>query len=194
MPRMRHEEALRLVSVRVGQVLAVPGGRFGEEARRVAGEARAEDALMDAQRFFPIAYDSRNHPKVRMLEMMGEGITEYGRYIALLGILYDMDNRVHVGMPDEDAAPGCFLLADELDFPDCEALRGWLRKAAACGLIDSEMLDAFGSVASRSVAEQMEFRRAKAESGKKGGRPRKAASKGSESTSKGTLKSSAETT
>lgn len=149
---------------------------------------------MDAQRFFPIAYDSRNHPKVRMLEMMGEGIAEYGRYIALLGILYDMDNRVHVGMQDEEAAPGCFLLAEELDFPDCEALREWLRKAAACGLIDSEMLETFGSVASRSVAEQMEFRRAKAESGKKGGRPRKAASKGSESTSKSTPKSSAETT
>ena len=128
---------------------------------------------MDAQRFFPIAYDSRNHPKVRMLEMMGEGIAEYGRYIALLGILYDMDNRVHVGMPDEEAAPGCFLLAEELDFPDCEALRGWLRKAAACGLIDSEMLDAFGSVASRSVAEQMEYRSAKARAGKSSGASRR---------------------
>ena len=194
MPRMRREEAVRLVSVRLCQVLAVPRDRGSQEARGHTGPARAEDALMDAQRFFPIAYDSRNHPKVRMLEMMGEGIAEYGRYIALLGILYDMDNRVHVGMPDEEAAPGCFLLAEELDFPDCEALSEWLRKAAACGLIDSEMLETFGSVASRSVAEQMEFRRAKAESGKKGGRPRKAASKGSESTSKSTPKSSAETT
>lgn len=150
---------------------------------------------MDAQRFFPIAYDSRNHPKVRMLCMMGEGIAEYGRYIALLGILYDMDNRVHVGFPgDEDVRPGCFLLAEELGFTTHAALFEWLGKAAACGLVDKEALERFGSVASRSVAEQMEYRRAKAESGKKGGRPRKAASKGSESTSKSTPKSSAETT
>lgn len=129
---------------------------------------------MDAQRFFPIAYDSRNHPKVRMLCMMGEGITEYGRYIALLGILYDMDNRVHVGFPDDDGAkPGCSLLTEELDFPTHGAMREWLEKAAECGLIDKEALERFGSVASRSVAEQIEYRSAKARAGKSSGASRR---------------------
>lgn len=171
---MREEEALRLVSPRVCQMLAMPRDERAEEARRGRPPCGTEGALMDANRFFQVSYDSRNHPKVRMLRMMGGGIVEYGRFVALLAILYDMDNRVRVGFPeDEAAAPECFMLASELGFDSQGELREWLSKAAACGIVDAEMLDALGVVASRTVGEQLEFRKAKTEAGRKGGRPRK---------------------
>ncbi len=129
---------------------------------------------MDAQRFFPVAYDSRNHPKVRMMRMQGAGIAEYGRYVALLGILYDLNNRLFVGERGDargDAAVA--YLASELDLPDAEAAREWLRGAAACGLIDEGALDEFGVVASGGVGKQLAYKAERARCGKSGGRPRK---------------------
>lgn len=129
---------------------------------------------MDAQRFFPVAYDSRNHPKVRMMRMQGEGIAEYGRYVALLGILYDLGNRVFVGEPgDERGDAMAAYVAMELDLPDTAAAREWLRRAAACGLIDEGALDEFGTVTSGGVGKQLEYKAERARCGKRGGRPRK---------------------
>lgn len=127
---------------------------------------------MDAQRFFSVAYDSRNHPKVRMLRMRGGGIAEYGRYVALLGILYDMRNRV-------DATDPVVLsyLASELDLPDADAAKAWLEDAAAVGLIDGGALEEFGVVASAGVGRELEFRAAKASAGTASGRARRKAAK-----------------
>lgn len=129
---------------------------------------------MDAQRFFPVAYDSRNHPKVRMMRMQGAGIAEYGRYVALLGILYDLDNRVFVGeRGDARGDAAAVYLASELDLPDAEAAREWLRGAAACGLIDEGALDEFGVVTSGGVGKQLEYKAVKARAGRSSGRARK---------------------
>lgn len=127
---------------------------------------------MNAQRFFPIAYDSRNHPKVRMLRMRGGGIIEYGRYIALLSMLYDSGNRIDANDPDT-----LELMAYELDFENAEEVRPWLSLVAKCGLIDAGALDEFGIIASGGVGEQLEFIASKSASGKKGGRPRKSTTK-----------------
>lgn len=123
---------------------------------------------MDAKRFFPIAYDSRNHPKIRMLRMRGEGIKEYGRYIALLSMLYDSGNRIDANDPDT-----LELMAYELDFESAEEVRPWLSLVAKCGLIDAGALGEFGIIASGGVGEQLEFIASKSAAGKKGGRPRK---------------------
>lgn len=132
--------------------------------------------MMDAQRFFNVSYDSRNHPKVRMLRMMGGGIVEYGRYVALLGILYDMGNRVYVGDGSDPLGNAtAALLADELDVGTLDELRAWLGMAAECGLISGEALAELGIVASNSVGDQLVYREKKAEAGRTGGRPRKKA-------------------
>lgn len=127
---------------------------------------------MDAQRFFSVAYDSRNHPKVRMLRMRGDGIAEYGRYVALLGILYDMGNRI-------DATDDAMLeyLAYELDLRDGGETAEWLRAAAGCGLIDPGALEEFGVVTSNGVGRELEYKAMKSAAGKQGGRPRKAGAK-----------------
>lgn len=128
---------------------------------------------MDAQRFFPVAYDSRNHPKVRMMRMLGDGIAEYGRYLALLGILYDLGNRLFVGEPgDERGDAAAAYLAAELDLPDAAAAREWLRSAASCGLVDEGALEEFGTVASGGVGRQLDYRASKARAGRSGGRPK----------------------
>lgn len=123
---------------------------------------------MDAKRFFPIAYDSRNHPKVRMLRMRGEGIKEYGRYIALLSMLYDGGNRIDATDP-----MALELMAYELDFESAEDVRQWLHLVARCGLIDPGALEEFGVIASSGVDEQLDFMATRVAAGKKGGRPRK---------------------
>lgn len=129
---------------------------------------------MDAQRFFSVAYDSRNHPKVRMLRMRGDGIAEYGRYVALLGILYDMGNRIDATDPDVLG-----YLAMELDLEDGSAAFGWLEAAASCGLIDRGAFEEFGVATSNGVGRELEYKAVKSAAGKKGGRPKKGTEKSS---------------
>ena len=127
---------------------------------------------MDAKRFFPISYDSRNHPKVRMLRMRGDGIAEYGRYIALLSILYDMGNRI-------DATDETMLayLADELGLQGTDGAKEWIRLAASCGLLDIRSLEEFGIVCNNSVGVQLDYMAKCAADGRKGGRQKKTADK-----------------
>ena len=117
-----------------------------------------------------MAYDSRNHPKVRMLRMRGDGIAEYGRYVALLGILYDMGNRI-------DATDDAMLeyLAYELDLRDGGETAEWLRAAAGCGLIDPGALEEFGVVTSNGVGRELEYKAERVASAKKAGKASAAA-------------------
>ena len=46
---------------------------------------------MKADRFFSVHYDTRHNPKVELLRDMGGGIVEFGRWIVLMSVLYDVD-------------------------------------------------------------------------------------------------------
>ena len=62
---------------------------------------------MDANRFFSIPFDNRNDVKMRRLRKRCGGFAAYGRWVALLGMLYDENGileRIIEKVDTKDAA------------------------------------------------------------------------------------------
>lgn len=129
---------------------------------------------MDANRFFPVPYDNRNDIKMRMVRRRLGGYAGYGRWIALLGMLYDQHGVIDMGN-----AIMRETVCDELDLEDADEFFTML---AAIGLIDAELYQGMSHVVNKGVCEQLEYKRAKSEAGKKGNAKRwKSANRTSES-------------
>ena len=122
---------------------------------------------MDANRFFSVSYDVRNHPLVKKLRFRFGGISAFGRYMALLGLLYDEGATLDM---DDDATRG--LLETELELKG-EKLDEFISALADYGFLDADALATFGKVHCPSVAEQLEYRRD--QSGKRKGKTAEAA-------------------
>ena len=119
---------------------------------------------MDANRFFSVPYDNRNDMKIlRMRRKLG-GIAAYGRWVALLGMLYDEGGVLD--MSDEDMVA---VVADELELDDVDAFFVGLAKV---GLIEGDLYDSMRHVVNDGVCREIEYRRKKSEAGKKGNEKR----------------------
>ena len=132
---------------------------------------------MDANRFFSIPYDATHDFKIRSLMKAEGGIVAYGRWVALLGMLYDEH-----GVIDLNDALSESIVYDELEIDE----PGFFETLARVGLIDSELFHTMNHVVSSGVCEQLEYQRKKSEAGKQGGRPK--------SNAKSTKKSNAKST
>ena len=129
---------------------------------------------MDGRKSFPHDLFMRVHPKVKLLKALlhdSPGMEVYGRLCALLEVLYTMGNKVPIGT-------GCerMVLCDELGLDSCDDLESFLAACADAGWVDPEPLAA-GIVSSHNVQEQIDFKNAKSDAGRKGGRPRKSTAK-----------------
>ena len=120
---------------------------------------------MKAARFFSMAYDIRHHPKIDMLRDMQGGMVAFGRWVALMGILYDAE-----GVYDLTPKVKRQYLMRELE-TDEEGLRQFLFACANCDLLDLQMLEA-GKVTSEGICNQLSYVKQKSEAGKKGMRKR----------------------
>lgn len=118
---------------------------------------------MKADNFFPVAYSMPHNPKVENLRELRGGIVAVGQWVVLLSLMYEYGGRVE--LTDLNRR----MLARELETDDIDGLLG---ACADCGLISAELLGA-GTVSSNGVCEQLEYKRSRAECGKKGGRPKK---------------------
>ena len=123
---------------------------------------------MNANRFFSVPYDNRNDVTIKLLRHNANGLYGYGRWVALLGMLYDSHGCLRLETPG--MVP---LLMCELEFTEQEVLFDYLETLADLNLIDVTALHARKTVVSKGVCEQLEFRNNKTEAGKKGGRPKK---------------------
>lgn len=123
---------------------------------------------MNANRFFSVPYDNRNDVTIKLLRHNANGLYGYGRWVALLGMLYDSHGCLRLETPG--MVP---LLMCELEFTEQEVLFDYLETLADLNLIDATALHARKTVVSKGVCEQLEFRNNKTEAGKKGGRPKK---------------------
>lgn len=115
---------------------------------------------MDANRFFSIPYDNRNDVKMRRLRKRLGGYEGYGRWVALLGMLYDEHGILD--MTDREMQE---IVAEELDLEDVDEFFIELGKL---GLIDEEVYRSLGHVVNHGVCDEVEYRRKKSEAGKKG--------------------------
>ena len=126
---------------------------------------------MKSNRFYSIPYDNRNDFDIRRLRSMQGGIIAFGRWHALLGILYDKD-----GLVDASDEVTIDLLAEELDFKGKQArdkLFEFLDDCAAIGLIELAAWSAGRHVVCSGVVEALDFRAKRSNAGGKGGRGKK---------------------
>lgn len=121
---------------------------------------------MKAGRFFSMAYDIRHNPKIELLRDDQGGMVAFGRWVALMGILYDVGGVYAI----ETKAKRRYLVR-ELEFSDEAELAGFLNACAECELIDPAMLEA-DRIASAGICDQLEYYRQKSEAGKKGNEKR----------------------
>ena len=124
---------------------------------------------MDANRFFSVPYDNRNDVKMKRLRKRLGGYAAYGRWVALLGMLYDENGILDMNCQDMRE-----IVADELDLEDVDEFFIGL---ADIGLIDKELYHGLSHVVNKGVVEQIEYRVKKSEAGKLGGRPKKPTNK-----------------
>lgn len=117
---------------------------------------------MKADRFFSVHYDMRHNPKIDLLRDMCGGMAAFGRWVALMAILYDVG-----GLYDITGKAKRRYLMKELEFVSEDELRGFLEACAECELLSPELLE-IGHVVSPGISDQIEYHRAKSEAGKKG--------------------------
>lgn len=120
---------------------------------------------MKADRFFPVPYDNRNDVKMRLVRKLLGGYAGYGRWVALLGILYDQHGRL-----DLNSQMWRGIITDELELSDVDE---FFTTLAEIGLIDPELYHGSNVVMNRGVCEQLEYKKTRSEVGKMGGRPKK---------------------
>ena len=122
---------------------------------------------MKAKRFFSVPYDARNDPKMRKLRLKCGGIVAFGRWIALLSVLYDEDALIDLS--DETMHR---VIEAELELNGSK-LDDFIQELVAAGWLDMVAWETQKHVFSESVKEQLEYERRQAENGAKGGRPAK---------------------
>ncbi len=120
---------------------------------------------MDANRFFSVPYDNRNDVKMKRLRKRLDGYAGYGRWVALLGMLYDENGILDLNCQDMRE-----IVADELDLTDVDE---FFTELADIGLIDKELYHGLGHVVNKGVMEQIEYRVKKSNAGKKSGEVRR---------------------
>ena len=124
---------------------------------------------MDANRFFSINYDNRNDITIKRMRKSMGGIAAYGRWVALLGMLYDSD-----GILDMNDQCMREIVAEELEVDDVDA---YFLELCRLGLVDAELYNSTNHVSNRGVCDELAYHKAKREAGKLGGRPRRAKEK-----------------
>ena len=122
---------------------------------------------MNANRFFSVPYDNRNDVKMLQVRKLLGGYAGYGRWVALLGILYDSH-----GFLDMSDSVMREIVADELDLDDVD---GFFSVLANIGLIDRVLYETAKHVVSHGVADEIEYKKQKKEAGSKGGKASKKA-------------------
>ena len=120
---------------------------------------------MKADRFFSVPYDIINDFKICRLMHISGGIVALGRWVALLGMLYDEN-----GLLDLNDSVSREIVAQKLQLDDVDE---FMCQLSECRLIDGEVYHSLNHVTSHGVCDQLEYKKQKAEAGKMGGRPKK---------------------
>lgn len=124
---------------------------------------------MDANRFYSVPYDARNDTAMLKLRRRHGGIAAYGRWQALIGVLYDEGGTIDLS--DED---NLAMVEQEIELEGAE-LDAFIESCVKYGLLSAELWG-IGTIGSRGVCDELEYRREmrekKSAAGRKGGRPR----------------------
>ena len=114
---------------------------------------------MEGGKFFSVPYGNRNEMKMLMLREMG-GYAMYGRWVALLGMLYERK-----GLIDMNDRLMRKIVCMELSIEDADE---FFSQLASIGLIDEELYHSMNHVVNNGVCKELDYYKAKSEAGKKG--------------------------
>lgn len=120
---------------------------------------------MNANRFFSIPFDNRNDITMRRMKLTMGGIAAYGRWVSLLGMLYDADGVLD--MSDEATR---VIVADELELTDVDQ---YFLDIGKLGLIDATAYHAQNLVINKGVCDELAYREGKKSAGIKSGEARR---------------------
>lgn len=121
---------------------------------------------MNANRFFTVPFDCRNDTKMLRLGKLQRGkMRAFGRWMSLLGMLYDDDGIIDVSNDTTFS-----IVMDELEFRQPGDLEVFLNNCSEVGLIDSELWVTMQHVVNPGVTKQLAYRTAQSSNGKSGGR------------------------
>ena len=115
---------------------------------------------MNANRFFSVPFDNRNDVKILRIRRRLGGIVAYGRWVALLGMLYDEGGILDMADPDMVE-----IVADELELDDVDE---FFTELAKVGLINRELYEGLNHVVNDGVCDEIAYRKKKSEAGRKG--------------------------
>ena len=121
---------------------------------------------MNANRFYSVPLDGHQRIDVQRLMDMLDGFAAYGRWHALLEVIFQAGGRIEL----DGVWRG--ILERELRL-DADGLREFLAACAECGMLAGDLLE-LGVVTSNGIAEQLEFKKSKREAQAKSVESRKA--------------------
>ncbi len=128
---------------------------------------------MKGGKFFSVPYDVRHTTKMRFMRLKCGGISAFGRWMALLSILFE-----HGGAIDLSNEAMHKVIEAELEL-NAEKLDEFIEAATEIGWIDKALWEKERHVISPGVLDQIEVRKRHSESGKKGAEAKRAGARAS---------------
>lgn len=119
---------------------------------------------MKGGKFFSVPYDVYCSPEMRYLRRKCGGIAAFGRWMALVAILYTQG-----GAMDLDNETMHKVIEDELEMKP-QQLDEFIEALSEIGWVDAQMWKSNKHVISESVLEQLNYKKTMKERGEKGGR------------------------
>lgn len=127
---------------------------------------------MDPRTFYSVPYGARNTHNMKIVRMRCGGIVAFGRWQALLGILYESDGVVDLS--DEITRK---VVEAELELKG-KQLDEFIEAVIAVGWVDLTLWRTMQHVVCKGVTDQLAYKQEQSSNGKKGGRPKKAGQEG----------------
>lgn len=119
---------------------------------------------MKGKRFFSVPYDIADLPDVTTLRLRAGGIVALGRWVALLGVLYDQE-----GCVDLSDVYKRKMLARKLELRKANQLEAFIGELVEIGWLDRTAWESFRHVISPGVCDQLGFKADQAYRGHLGG-------------------------
>lgn len=119
---------------------------------------------MKNSKFFTVPYDVAHTSEMRYVRKRCGGLVAFGRWMALLGILYEQDGKVYLNDPVMRE-----VVKDELEIERDEELAELLGALGSVEFVDAGLLEERGLLTSNGVLQQVAYKRERSTSGRKGG-------------------------
>lgn len=119
---------------------------------------------MKNKKFFSVPYDARASSEMRYVRRRCGGIVAFGRWMALLGMLYEQDGGIDLS---DDVMFA--VIKDELEFRKDEEFEEFIGALAKVGWIEPGPWQSRRHLISQGVVGQITFKKSQGDSGRKGG-------------------------